>query len=435
MKKRVISILLASAMVLSLAACGSGSKDSKKESKSSDQEITFVAWGSDNEIECDKKACAKFEELHPGTKVNFEALNDDYASTVETRFLGDESPDVIYGHPQTLLKWIQEGMLEPITDVYDEHHDELFDEDVFFTNLYDSYKYQDDYYAIPVGADTFVLYYNKDMLDAAGIEYPTADTTWDEFADMCNKLTTRDADGIPTQLGIDSITGNWMYILYSMGGKVLDNMNEPTKVVFDSPESLQMLQWIKDNYKAEGGFTPSENDSTYLSGGFSAGEYAFMISGVYDIVWMSDIKDFKWDIAPVPGTMKNEGDTGILYAGYGVSSKSANKDLAKEFAYFMSTYDAQVIMAETGLITSCRKDVAYSDEVLNIEGGPEHHSLRVDNIPYGQNTQGQCLSWNEMSEVINNTIYQMVQDELTPEEAMQQIQTQCEDLLNAELNK
>ncbi len=438
MKKKVISLFLTAAMVLSLAACGSkdkGTEDAKGNGDGLSGEITFVAWGSDNEIDCDKKACEKFEELHPGTKVNFEALNDDYATTVETRYLGGESPDVIYGHPQTLLKWIQEGMLTPLTDIYEEHHDELFDEDVFFTNLYDSYKYQDDYYAIPVGADTFVLYYNKDMLDAAGIEYPTKDTTWDEFAEMCNKLSVRDQDGIPSQLGIDSITGNWLYMLYSMGGKVLDNVNEPTKVVFDSPEALEMLTWIKDNYKEEGGFTPSENDGTYLQGGFSAGEYAFTISGVYDIVWMSDIEDFKWDIAPLPGTMNKEGDTGILYAGYGVSAKSENPELAKEFAYFMSTKDAQTIMSETGLITSCRKDVAYSDEVLNIKGGPEHHSLRVDNIPYGQNTQGQCLCWWEMTETVDNTIYQMVHDELTPEEAMKQIQTECEKLLDAELNK
>lgn len=442
MKKRVISALLAAVMVLSLTACGSKeTKEPETETETKSEEgdlsgeITFVAWGSDQEIECDEKACEKFMELHPGTTVKFEALNDDYGTTVETRFIGGESPDVIYGHPQTLLKWIQEGMLMPITDVYEAHHDELFDEDVFFTNLYDSYKYEDDYYAIPVGADTFVLYYNKDMLDAAGIDYPTADTTWDEFAAMCEKLTVRDDEGVPSVLGISSITGNWQNILYSKGGKVLDNINEPTKVVFESPEALETLTWIKDNYKEEGGYTASEDDWTYLSGGFAGQQFAFNISGVYDIVWMSDIEDFTWDIAPIPETMKEEGDTPILYAGYAVSAESKNPELAKEFAYFMSTYDAQVIMGETGLITSCRKDVAYSDEMLKIEGGPEHHSLRVDTIPYGQNTQGQCLCWWEMTTVIDNTIYQMVHDELTPEEAMKQIQTECEALLDAELNK
>lgn len=440
MKKRVISLLLVATMALGLAACGSkGTEETKTETKNEEGglsgEITFVAWGSDQEIACDEKACAKFEELHPGTKVNFEAINSDYQTVVETRIMGGESPDVIYGNPLTLLNWIQQGMLLPITDVYEEHRDELFDEDVFFTNLYDSYYYDGEYYATPVGADTTVLFYNKDMLDAAGIEYPTADTTWDELAAMCEKLTVRDADGIPSQLGISSVTGNWMNILYSMGGKVLDNMNDPKEVVFESPEALEMLTWIKDNYKEEGGYTASEDDWTYLTGGFGAGEHAFNIGGVYDIVWLADVEDFKWDIAPLPGSMKKDGDTPVLYCGYAVGAESKNPELAKEFAYFMTTYDAQVIMAETGLITSLRKDVAYSDEALNIKGGPEHHSLRVDNLPYSQNTQGQCLCWWEMTTVIDNTIYQMVHDELTPEEAMKQIQTECSALLEAELNK
>lgn len=439
MKKRVVSVLLTVAMVLGLTACGGSDKPKDTETKTEGSgelsgEITFVAWGSDQEIECDKKACEAFMKKYPGTTVNFEALNDDYQTVVETRFIGGQSPDVIYGHPLTLLKWIQEGMLMPITDVYEEHED-LWDEDVYFTSLYDSYKYNGEYYATPVGADTFALYYNKDLLDAAGIEYPTAETTWEEFAAMCEKLTVRDAEGVPSVLGISSVTGNWQNILYSKGGKVLDNMNNPTKVVFESDAALETLTWIKDNYKAEGGFTASEEDGTYLSGGFAAGEYAFNIGGVYDIVWMKDIEGFEWDMAPIPETMAEEGDTPILYCGYSVSAQSENPELAKEFAYFMTSKEAQEIMGETGLITSLRKDVAYSDEMLNWEGAPEHHVLRVDTLPYGQNTQGQCLCWWEITTVIDNTIYQMVNGELTPEEAMKQIQTEASALLEAELNK
>ena len=202
-------------------------------------------------------------------------------------------------------------MLLPITDVY-ESHDDLWDDDVFFTNLYESYHYGDDYYATPVGADTSVLFYNKDLFDAAGLDYPTADTTWDELADMAQKLTQRDADGVPTVVGLDGLTGNWQNILYSMGGKVVDDMNNPTKVVFDSPEALQMLNWINDNYNEENGFYATESDWSYLGGGFANGEVAMFISGVYDIVWLSETEGLNWDIAPIPETMKDEGDTPIL---------------------------------------------------------------------------------------------------------------------------
>lgn len=440
MKRKIPAFLLALLMLLGMVGCGGETNEdpAPDDTETGDYdgptgEITFVAWGSDQEIDCDLKACAAFEASHPGTKVNFEALNDDYGTAVETRFIGGQSPDVIYGHPQTLLKWMQEGMLLPISDIYEEH-EELWDEEIFQTNLYDAYYYDGEYYATPVGADTFVLYYNRDMLDEAGLAYPTADTTWDELAEMCKALTVRDADGVPTVLGISSITGYWQSILYSMGGKVLDDMNNPTKVVFESEEGLRMLNWINDNYQKEGGFTASADDWTYLSGGFSGGEFAFNIGGVYDIVWLSDVEGLNWDIAPIPETMKNEGDTPILYAGYAVSAQSSNPELAKEFAYFMTSYEAQMIMAETGLITPLRKDVALADEVINIENAPEHHALRVENVPYGQNTQGQCLCWWEMTTAIDNYIYQMVEGQITPEEAMAAIQADCSALLEAEQN-
>ena len=444
--KKALALLLGLAMAASLAGCGGSAAESpapaedaaEEEASGSEEggelsgEITFVAWGSDAELKCDEKVCEAFEASHPGTTVNFEALNDDYATTVETRILGGQSPDVIYGHPLTLLNWIQQGLLLPITDVY-ESHDDLWDEEVFFTNLYESYHYGDDYYATPVGADTSVLFYNKDLFDAAGLDYPTADTTWDELADMAQKLTQRDADGVPTVVGLDGLTGNWQNILYSMGGKVVDDMNNPTKVVFDSPEALQMLNWINDNYNEENGFYATESDWSYLGGGFANGEVAMFISGVYDIVWLSETEGLNWDIAPIPETMKDEGDTPILYCGYAVSAKSDNPELAKEFAYFMTSKEAQEIMGETGLITSLRKDVAYSDEMLKFDGAPEHNALRVDTIPYGQNQQGQCLCWWEITTAVDNEIYKMVHGEETPEEAMAAIQQQASDLLDAEL--
>lgn len=447
--KRIIAMLLAIMMLLSLVACGNSEKPAEtnpaetKPAASNQEgeaegytgptgEITFVAWGSDNEIACDLKACEAFMASHPGTVVNFEALNEDYATAVETRVIGGQAPDVIYGHPATLLKWIQEGMLQPITDVY-ENNEELWNEDIFFTNLYDSYYYGGEYWATPVGADTFVLFYNKTMLDEAGIPYPTKDTTWEELAEMAEALTKRDEEGAPITLGMDGLSWNWLNILYSMGGKVLDNMNEPTKVVFESPEALRMLNFLKDNYNNEGGFYANDNDWTYLAGGFSAGEIAFTISGVYDIVWMRDIEGFEWDMAPLPESMSKEGDTPVLYCGYAVAADSKNPELAKEFARFMTDYEAQMIMGELGLITSLRKDVAYSDEILKAPGSPEHHALRVDNLPYAQNTQGQCLCWWEITYCIENYIYQVCEGQISPEDAMKAIQAECSALLEAEL--
>ena len=194
-----------------------------------------------------RKLVMLFMASHPGTTVNLEVFNEDYATTVETRFLGGQAPDVIYGHPSTLLKWMKEGMLQPITDVY-EKHEELWDEEIYQTNLYDAYKMDGEYYATPVGADTFVLFYNKTKLDEAGMEYPDADTTWEELAEMAKATSIRDENGVPQSLGIASSFYYYhsLPIIYAHGGSMLDNMNEPSKVTFDSPETVEALTWLQN---------------------------------------------------------------------------------------------------------------------------------------------------------------------------------------------
>lgn len=397
-------------------------------------ELTWCSWGSDTEIEYNQKMSEAFMASHPGTTVTLETFNDDYATAVETRYIGGQSPDVIYGHPSTLYKWIQEGMLMDISDVY-ENNEELWDEDKYLTNTYDLFKYEDKYYGTVAGADSFVLFYNRTKLDEAGLPYPDENSTWEDIAEMARATTKRDEDGIPITLGMaDSFYYyNSLPIIYSFGGQILDDMNNPTKVVFDSPETVEALTWLQSTSNGDDAFSPVGDDSTYLTGWFATGDYTFMVSGVYDIVYLTGVEDFEWDIAPLPQTMQKEGDTALLTAGYAVSSQTENPELAKEFVRWMTTDEAQRLLSGSGIFTVANLDVAKDPEVLNIEGAPEHHSVRVETIPYGQNLQGQALSWEEMMTVYGNYMYQLYEGTITPEECARAIQAECEVLLANEL--
>ena len=45
-------------------------------------------------------------------------------------------------------------------------------------------------YSLPYRNDWYVLYYNKDLFDAAGVEYPSNDMTWEEYYDLAAKMTS-----------------------------------------------------------------------------------------------------------------------------------------------------------------------------------------------------------------------------------------------------
>ena len=57
----------------------------------------------------------------------------------------------------------------------------------------------DGYYGFPQGFATEIMYYNKDMFDAAGVAYPTDDWTWDDYTAAAEKLTKpMDPSTVPT---------------------------------------------------------------------------------------------------------------------------------------------------------------------------------------------------------------------------------------------
>ena len=397
-------------------------------------EITWCSWGSDAEIQANQKLSEAFMASHPGTTVTLETYNDDYATAVETRFLGGQSPDVIYGHPFTLIKWMQEGMLMDVSDIYEEN-DFLWDEDHYLTDTYDAFMHDGKYFATVAGADTFVLFYNKTKIEEAGFECPDENTTWEEIIEIAEATTERDADGAPLTMGLSHSYGyyNAFPIIYAHGGSVFDDMINPTEVTFYSPETVEALTFIQDSSNKYD-FAPDGTDNTFMTGWFADGAYTFHISGVYDIVYMTGIEDFEWDIAPLPNSMKAKGDTAVLYAGYAVSSQTENPELAKEFILWLTSDEAQMILASTGIFTPANKVAALADETLNIPGAPEHHSLRVKNIPYGQSLQGQVLCWNEMMAVYDVYINQLYNGEITPDDCAKAIQAEWEVLFEEEMN-
>ena len=282
------------------------------------------------------------------------------------------------------------------------------------------------------GADTFVLFYNKSLIEEAGLEVPQENWTWDDLIELATALTTYDEDGNVKTMGMGSSYGPSIPIIYAFGGSVLDDMIDPTEVTIYSDETIQAFQFLQDATNKYG-FMPDDTDKSYLTGGFTSGDIGMYISGVYDIVYLTAVEDFEWDICMLPGAMAADDTVGVLYAGYGVCNETENPELAKEFALWLMGEEAQYILAGTGLITTVNKDVAMSDEVLNIPGAPEHHYLRVESLPYAVNIQAQLLCWGEMNTVYSNYMDQLYHGTITPEECAKGIQEEWEVLLADEL--
>jgi len=442
MKRKWLSCLLAVALSAGmLAACGQKSAteeevkvDSEKAGRTPhdevEGEITFTAWGSDAELETDQKVLDAFQEEYPNVKVNFEPINDDYLTKVETMMLAGEAPDVIYGHPKYFQKWASQDLLLDLTDYFN-NNEQFQDESVYATNLYEAFKYKDKMVATVNGADTYLLFYNQDLFDEAGVPYPTEDWTWDDFMDACEKLTQdKDGDGEIDQYAISANRGHeqlqtWMA---AFGGQLYDDVDNPTEVLADSEENQEALQlWYDLIYKY--GYAPDAEGEEMITGGFDGGKVAMDIDGVYQCVYRSGV-DFNMGLASLP--MEDENSHYIsLMAGYCIPKTTEYPEAAWALASFMQEQKGQEVLASTGLITTVNKEVAKSDAVINMEGAPDNHILRVTSLDNAVNADAKLTNWQETLDTVwTPVIDQLWNGDLTVKETLDEIQTGLEEMLD-----
>ena len=92
------------------------------------------------------------------------------------QFSAGEPPDLFYLQAEFADAWIEDGLLEPL-DPYFAGNPE-FDTEPFFDPLIQAFEFEGQTYGLPKDASPLALFYNPDMLEAAGVEPPT---TWEEL--------------------------------------------------------------------------------------------------------------------------------------------------------------------------------------------------------------------------------------------------------------
>jgi multiple sugar transport system substrate-binding protein len=390
-------------------------------------EVTFATWGSLDEKATNEAIIAQFEKDYPGTKVNLEYIPDSYVQKIDTEFMGGTAPDVIYGHPHYLAKWASEGLLMNLDPYFDKDHAFFYNEDNFTTSLYDAFKWNGQHIGTINGSDTFLLFYNKDLFDKAGVAYPTDEWTWDDFVAAGQKLT----DPATHQYGFS--VNSWPVMsepfVASFGGSIFDDMNHPTKVTYDSPQTVAGLQFYQDLvYKYK--ISPSVQDSQTLGSSFDTGKVAMDVNGMYQVVSRKNITDFKWDVANLPMVKGMPRKTIAFFAGYGINKSTKNPDLAWEFAKYMQSDAAQKILAGYGLITVINHKIMGSPEITNAPGMPPHDVLRVTSVDYANNGFGFLTNWDEMvAKAIQPSYDQLLANTMDPATTAKTIQAALETLL------
>ena len=377
MKKQIISTVLTAAMATSLlaacggsgggtttaAASGDGAGDaSGVEATAAGKTVTLHMWGGVPAESGPQDACDAFNEAYKdkGIQIEYERyVNDETGNMkLETNLLGGNEIDLYmsYTMPQ-LTKRAEGNMALDLSDLIER---DSFDLEGYLGDLVKSYYVDGKPYAIPCKLDQYGMVLNKDMFDAAGIEIPT-DWTYDEFIDVCKKLTK--GEGQQKQYGTfwNTQQDKAQYVQYfvsqTLGG---DNYytDGGKATAFTDPVWESTVSMIEETMKD--GYAPTHADSVtekLTQESMFLGERSAMTLGPWMI---RDIKNtdtyphtFVTAFAPYP--VMDKDSRKFTQGGYGdflcINPRSENTDAAWEFAKWYLT-EGTIYLARGGRVPS-----------------------------------------------------------------------------------
>ena len=215
MRRRMgYAVLVASALCLAaLASCGG---------KKAAGAIKVLNWGSEREAAVWTELAASFTQK-TGIKAEVETAEwSVYWDKINTLYAAGTPPEVFAMDAPLFMDWYSRGALLPLEPF-------LAKDPKFLDGIYPqtlaAYKTDKGYFGLPRDFQTIVLFYNKDMFDAAGMKYPDESWTYDDFRAAAKKLTRRGPDGKPLQWGYQAdmydIEGNMSEAVWAYGGEVV----------------------------------------------------------------------------------------------------------------------------------------------------------------------------------------------------------------------
>ncbi len=187
--KKIMSLVLILALVLSLGACGS--KEAAPSADSGDKtaaqepvELEFIQWWTtEGGGEFLEDLVKRFEEANPGITVKLTSMP---FGEIRTQVVASQAtgmtPDLIGMNPPWTREFYDMGILAPLDDLM--AADPFFKKDNYFQASFT--PIEGHTYLAPVNSMAFFLFYNKTMFKEAGIEPPT---TWDELVEAAKALT------------------------------------------------------------------------------------------------------------------------------------------------------------------------------------------------------------------------------------------------------
>jgi multiple sugar transport system substrate-binding protein len=313
--------------------------------------LKYASWSTRGDATTSDDFISLFERKYPNIKIDYVAVTEgSYSEKLNTMIAAGTAPDVMLAWECDIARFAKNKAIVPLDDYI--KSTKAFSTDDMIPALKQLGSVTGATYGLPWCLGVEIAYYNKDMFDKAHVAYPKDDWTWQDFEDMAKKLTVV-KNGKTVQWGADALSFQGLW--YSTIGATGEDIIDPKGNLVLGDNAKTALQWqydLTNKYKVCPTPAPSGTNAVDL---FSAGKAAMTRTGNWMIGTYKGIKDFKWDIVPLP---RKDREYSTLHTGlFTINAKSKVKDAAWKFIEFAMSDEGQAQIAKNSSNPSARQSI------------------------------------------------------------------------------
>ena len=298
MKSRVLLIVISSALFAT--ACTSGG--SGPSGSSSGGVVNITLWqgyglpgvalpgGVPNyEANSLDRLINQFNQTHANIHVedHYCCTNDDILKKVTVALQGGQEPDISYQYGTSMAQIAQASS---VLDLTQRVADPAFKWDDFFPGERAAATVEGKVLGVPALVDNLAIVYNKALFDKAGVAYPTAGWTWDDFRSAATKLTDPATKQFGWAFPVDATEDTtWHYdaMLWEANGDILNADN--TQAAFNSGAGVTALNALHDMAVTDKSVYLDIQNTGQIAARFNSGRIGMVVTGPWDLSSFPDV--------------------------------------------------------------------------------------------------------------------------------------------------
>lgn len=375
-------------------------------SGASDDAIEWWVPNWDEEIATE--LAAQYEEENPGVSIEIvQTTNDTLPNRVGTALDSGTTPDVIIELASRVNRYAADGTVADLSDMFGAD----LPEDDFIDGSLEEVSQDGSTYAIPYRWDCIALVYNPDMLEEAGVEVPS---TWDEYVDAAEQLTTDEHAGIAWPLGQDGNAAlRYLGLAVDGGSEISGGSLSLTQ------DSSERAIEIIGGTQRDGWASPSslEVDNTGVRQLFENEQIAMYLGGLFDVAPIQEA-GVPVQTAVSPGAQIADG------WAYMIPAEAPNPEGARDFVEFLSTADNMAALTES---FPARVSAADDERFTGPDAAAHLEQLTTNSVPAPSDP-----SWGELIPDVYSALQSVALDQQDSAAAAGALQERADAVLSGD---